>query len=285
MARHKLLVFALLLLAGAGGGWFWQHQQLARLRADLARLQATAADVDALREELARLRQTQVDPAELERLRQGQTELLRLRGETARLRQQLQEERQARRNVPVRPSDPPPVATEETPPPVETFKAVVSANVATGQTLVTGGWITPDGKRGLVLVEPSLSVNPGEARQVTLQARLVTLPEELLGQLGLDAQRTGEKETSASTVLNPDQSAALSQRLENTPGVDVLAAPKVSTLDGRQAAVKLINTQTAGEWPRELGHTIDFVPQVSPDGASVNLTVIAQLRMPAPTRP
>jgi hypothetical protein len=168
---------------------------------------------------------------------------------------------------------------------VETFKAVVSANVATGQTLVTGGWITPDGKRGLVLVEPSLSTTPGEARHVTLQARLVTLPEELLGQLGLDAQRTAEKETSASTVLHPDQAAALLQRLENTPGVDVLAAPKVSTLDGREASVKLLNTQTGDEPPRDLGHTIDFVPQVSPDGASINLTVIARLRMPAPTRP
>jgi hypothetical protein len=285
MARPKSLVLVALLLACAGAGWFWQHQQLTRLRADHARLQASAAELDSLREELTRLRQTQVDPAELERLRQGQSELLRLRGETSRLRQQLQEERQAKRNVPANPGATPPVATEETPPPVETFKAVVSANVATGQTLVTGGWITPDGKRGLVLVEPSLSATPGEARHVTLQARLVTLPEELLGQLGLDAQRTAEKETSASTVLHPDQAAALLQRLENTPGVDVLAAPKVSTLDGREASVKLLNTQTGDEPPRDLGHTIDFVPQVSPDGASINLTVIARLRMPAPTRP
>ena len=97
MTKPRLFTFAALLVAGCAGFLFWQQQGLRRLRADNARLLANATELDSLREEVSRLRQTQADAAELERLRQTQAELLRLRGETSQLRRQLKEEQQARR--------------------------------------------------------------------------------------------------------------------------------------------------------------------------------------------
>jgi hypothetical protein len=282
MNRPKLSAIGVLLLVCLAAGLYWQHRQLRHLQGDHARLLVNTAELDSLRDEFSRLRQSQADSAELERLRQGQAELLRLRSEASRLRQQLKEAQQASGGARIKQESSPAVFGEETPAPIETFKATVRSTLAAGQTLVTGGWVTPDGKRGLVLVDPIIFGNPGEARQVTLQARLVALPDDVLGEIGLEAQRCGDKETSAATILNPDQSAALLQRLEGTAGVDVLAAPKVSTLDGRQAQVRLVRVQTAGESPTDLGHTIDFVPHVSPDGASLDLTVIAQLKLQTP---
>ena len=282
MTRPKLLAFGVPLLVCLSAGLYWQHRQLQRLGDDHARLLANGAELDSLRDEISRLRQSQVDPAELERLRQGQAELLRLRGEASQLRRQLKDAEQARRSARVKDSPPVSAPVEEESAPVETYTAAVRASLASKQTLITGGWAVPNGKRGLVLIEPAIGSDADQAGQVVIQARFVELPEEVLFKLGMDGLKSDGKESSAQSILTAEQSEAVISVLKETQGVNVLSAPKISTLDGRQAQMKVGGTRTVNGVVFEVGPSVDVVPHVSPDGNSVDLTVIARLRYQTP---
>jgi uncharacterized protein YdcH (DUF465 family) len=280
MTKTKLLALGTLVLLCAGAGWFWQSQQLQRMRAENARLAETAAEADSLREEVTRLRQQQVDPAELERLRQSQSELLRLRGEASRLRQQLKEAELARRNAALAKESPPASApAEEAVSPVVTYSATLRTKLASGQTLITGGWATAEGKRTLVLVEPVVG-GPDAPGIVTIQTRFAEMPEDVFSKSGFDWMKTGTKESSAQSILNADQAAHLVATLEGSQGVDVLSAPKVQTLDGHRARVESTTVRTLGPGETHaLEPVVNFVPTISADGRSVDLTVIAQLKL------
>lgn len=279
MTKPRLFTFAALLLACVAGLWFWQQQNIRRLQADNARLLANSTEMDSLREEVLRLRRTQADAAELERLRQAQSELLRLRGEASQLRRQLKEAQQARRTPPATGSAPASASPEEAAPLVETFSATVRASLSSKQTLITGGWTLPGGKRTVVLIEPTIGTRTGLAGRVDIQARFVELPEDTFAKLGLDGLKSDGKESSSQTILGPDQAALLIASLETTQGVNVLSAPRLSTGDGRQARIICSTTQTVGGEASELGPMIDVIPHISPDGGSVDLSVIAQIRL------
>lgn len=284
MTKPKFLAFGIIMLVFAclTAGLFWQHQQLQRMRADNARLHADGAELDSLRDEISRLRQAQPDPADLERLRQGQTELLRLRGEASQLRRQLKDVEQARRSARVKDSPPVSALAEEEAAPVETYTAAVRASLTSKQTLITGGWAVPNNKRGLVLIEPAIGGDADQAGQVIIQARFVELPEEVLSKVGMDGLKSDGKESSAQSILTAEQSEAVISMLKETQGVNVLSAPKISTLDGRQAQMKVGGTRTVNGVVFEVGPSVDVVPHVSPDGNSVDLTVIARLRYQTP---
>jgi len=282
MTKPKLLAIGGIVLACLAAGLFWQRQQLQRVRADNARLLANGAELDSSREEISRLRQAQADPAEFERLRQGQAELLRLRGEVSQLRRQLKDMEQGSRSARAKDSAPVSSLDEGESAPVETYTAAVRASLASKQTLITGGWAVPNNKRGLVLIEPAIGGDADQAGQVIIQARFVELPEEALSKVGMDGLRSDGKESSAQFILTAEQSQAILSALQETQGVNFLSAPKISTLDGRQAQIKVGGTRTVNGVVFEVGPSVDVVPHVSADGNLVDLTVIARLRYQTP---
>ena len=284
MTKAKLVVFVAVLLAGVGASLFWQQRTLQRLQIENAALRASAAESDRLREENARLVQSQIDPAEIQRLRAGQSELLRLRSEVSQLRQELKEKQSAAAKQAAIAKETPPPASDPPVSPVETYLATTRATVGWQQTLVTGGWTMPSGKRALVLIQPQRV--EGGPNEVMLQTRILELPETILRQLGLQGLASENKQSSSQAILTSEQSDALIQALEKTSGVDLLSAPRISTLNDRQAQVKIANelkVSGSGE-TYETGPLIDVVPHISADGTSVYLNVIAQLRTPVPAR-
>jgi len=283
MTKPRLLAFGALLIVGVSTVLLWQHRTIQRLEAENAGLRASTAELDSLRQENSRLTQTQTDPAELERLRKAQSEIPRLRAEVSRLRQELKE-KQNKRAAPAMES---PSATTPgaEPAAVETYRAEVQATLATGQILVTGGWTTAAGNRTLFLIEPAITTAADQADQVALQTRFVELPDQVLGKVGLEGLKSEGKETSSKAILTFEQNEALVKALEATPDVSILSAPRVSTLDGRQAQVKVGSLRTIAGQTYELGPTVDIVPRISPDGVSVALTIIAQLRLQSPPAP
>jgi hypothetical protein len=284
VTKSKFLFAVLLIALATSVGWLlWDR---ACLRAESVRVREGLAELEGLRAENARLLQAQSDPAEAERLRQIQPELLRLRGEVTRLRQQLKETQSglAKRT----PRDPSPGATATNSPalPVETYTATLQARLTPKQTLVTGGWTTRDGKRALFLIEPDLASQPGEPGQVTLRTRIVEMPDAVLTQCGLDALRSEDKQTALQTVLTAEQNLALAKTMESAAEVEILSAPAVTTLDGRQAQVQVTEIRTApnGE-TYETGPLIDITPSLSADGGTIDLRIAAQLRLPTAPAP
>jgi len=283
MKKPKLVAFTTLILAGLTLSLLVEERTNRALRMENTGLRGRASELDQLREENSRLSHGQTDPAEMERLRSAQSELLRLRGEVAQLRQQLKEKTAESTRQGAVAKEAAPAPNEQPVSAVETYVATSHAAVTWQQTLVTGGWKLPSGKRAMVLIQPqSVGGGANEPGQVEIQTRIAELPEELLAQVGLDRLKSETKQSSSQAVLNSEQTEQLVNALQQTAGVDFLTAPRITTLDGRQAQVKVRNemkSATSGE-TYEVGPSIDIVPHISADGASVTFsTVLLSLPM------
>ena len=282
--RAPFLILAGFVLAGFALLLFFQQRAFQDLARQNAILRTKAAEAELARAEAAPAALAPEDSSELQRLRASQPELLKLRGEVAQLRRQLQELQAASGgSIPVSPDTP--TAPEQPASPIETYAARVHASVAWGQTLATGGWLLASGKRGVVLIQPELAGAAGQPGQLVLQTRIVEMPEEVFDQVGLNGLKSDGKQSSAQTILNPEQAEGLVKALGRTVGVDLLSAPKISTLDGRPAQLKVADTRVISGKTYESGPVVDIVPQISPDGNSVDLSVLAQLRLPVKTDP
>lgn len=279
MTKPRILVGSVLFLAVIAGLLLWQQKAVRSLESENSRLRQATLELESLRDENARLAQGRIDPAELERLRAGQSELIRLRGQVAQLRRQVAEAAN-KRPAPV-PGTSPAAAAEPSAPPVETYSATAHAVVPWKQTLITGGWTLPSGKRALVLIQPH-PVEGDQVGQIELQTRIIEMPDSGFAQFGLDGMKTDNKLSSFSGLLTVEQTDAVIKALEQMEGVTVLSAPKVTTLSGRQAQVKVVDVKTAPSGEKyEVGPSIDMVPQISADRRSVDLTVSAQLKIPS----
>lgn len=92
-------------------------------------------------------------------------------------------------------------------------------------------------------------------------------------QLPLAAMNSG----SFSIVLSPQETADLLKTCEKTEGVDLISAPKVTTLDGRQARVSVVETKSFNGEEVEMGPTVDILPVLAPDLSNINLSIEAKI--------
>ena len=266
MTRKLLTVLLVLACAILVSQWVNIRKLRAegeQIRAELSQGQASRADQEQTRE-----------LAEQDRLRSDQSELNRLRAEVSQLRKdikaaQLAATREAvMTNAPAEPANP-----------AQGYSANVRANVPFNQTLVTGGWKLPSGKHALFFVAPLLMdrvgnvAQPGSgADQISLETHIVELSEQALAKLGLDSLKTDSMETTSQLTLDGTQALAILNDLRQTQGVDVLGAPRVLTLSGRQAQVRIAET----------GPMADVVPTIGADGQSAELQIKAQMPLLAP---
>lgn len=269
-----------IVVVALSGGMVWQWRALRMAQAENAALNAAAAEGDLLKEEVEQLRKNVPDAGELEKTRQAQSELLRLRGEVSQLREQLKEEREARAAAGRAPM---PVAapqvTDDASPMVLSYKSELSTTLGPKQALLTGGWRMQDGNRGLVLVQPTVSGESNGQDKVSLQTYFVALPEEVLSSFGLEAISVEGAESSTQAIMDTDQFQSLVSNLKETKGVTFMTAPKISTLDGHQAALKIGGVRTIDGETFEVGPSIDILPHIiRPKGNGLNMTVVARIR-------
>ena len=256
---------------------FVQYQGLRRLNAEGARLRALLADAHARAEAEGNSRAAQPTDSELERLREERSELVRLRGQVAELRRDLKSMQQAM--VRATAASAAAMTSVTAADLVQAFVANVQVTVPPQQTLVTGGWKLPSGKHALFFIEPVVgdADSPG---QISVQTRIVELSEEALTRHGLTGLRSDAAETGGQLLLTDAQQREILGALEQEEGTSVLAAPRVLSLSGRQAQIKVVETtmMPTGE-SFETGPVLDLVPTVAADGRSVDLRVSAQMRL------
>ncbi len=117
-----------------------------------------------------------------------------------------------------------------------------------------------------------------------------------------NARVSAAKNGSLLGIFTEQQYAVLMRALEQRSGVDVLSAPKVTTVSGRQAQIQVVDLKTivTGANPAALiqpnqttppptnlsslltaqvplGPVVDLIPNVSADGRTINLRIIASL--------
>lgn len=201
------------------------------------------------------------------------TELLRLRGEVARLRKEAEAvaaDAKEAKDLQSRWLD-----VVSNTPPIRTYTSTSMTTAAWGQTILSGGWKTPSGKRAIVLT----TLHRGDdVKQVTIMSKVLEYTEEAGEALGLAQYNIEGQIASRAHILNPDQAKALQSAAQQDERVKLVAAPGVTTLSGRQAQLQAVDVrQTASGEKYSTGPVVDFIPIISPDGESVHVLVSAQL--------
>ncbi len=243
-----------------------QHRQIQALQAQAAAAQPQAAESTRLQAEVDRLRALE---AEAQTLRQQNRDLPRLRGDLARLRQELAAATNRSSATAVNRS------VETTPAPASqtnfaTFTGTARASLASGQTLVMGGWPLEPGKRTLALFTPETGEG-GKPDGILIRGLYVQVPESALAGPGWEQFQAVTKDANSSGVFDTDHAKALVEALRKLPGVEILSQPRLSTGSG------VTGTIFVGE---ENGASVitTLSPVLSPDSQSIDLTVSNALR-------
>lgn len=271
------IVMGALIAAGLTTAVVWQFNAHRRLAAENVRWRAQAAALERSRLDGEALR-TNTDSAQLERLRAEHNELLRLRGEVASLRTQVRDatNAMARLAAAERARRASSSTNAEVLRPVISYQATAAAHIPTGHALLTGGWMTQEGKRVLVMLSSEV-VNSATASQILLQAKWVEMPDDVFSALGLDALKTGATETTLNQVMDDPQYRALVHALEDKAGVDLLSAPRVVTSDGVAAQVSVTERKVIDGESFDVGPTLDLIPRIAADKNGIDVDVRARL--------
>jgi|GEM_PF-1320970 len=124
--------------------------------------------------------------------------------------------------------------------------------------------------------------------QLVIQAKFIEVPtqddpelKELVSATKLSFKplsqlkaETNQIETAFYTILPNADFQGFLKYIENRRGVEMLAAPSITTLSGRQAHIAIGDKQSDGQ---SYGPSCDFIPTVSQDQKMIDLTSIAQV--------
>ncbi|HZQ47249.1 MAG TPA: sigma-70 family RNA polymerase sigma factor [Verrucomicrobiae bacterium] len=244
-----------------------------KLRAENAALLEQNQLLDQIRNENERLSNLVARAGQPGLAKDQLAELLRLRGEATRLRNQL-------KNAPV-------IAQATTPNPVPTattnndslkpFTANFTVRVGNRQTLMTGGWSITPGKRTFMVTTPTIQPVNGNVKPVLIESIVFEIPEELLTQFGMDQLKIDGRESSLQTMLPAADSADMIKRLEATVGVSILSKPRLSTASGIEGHMFIGNQDTNRTTSN---FNIGLMPNVTPDGSAVDLSLNGEIDPP-----
>jgi len=126
--------------------------------------------------------------------------------------------------------------------------------------------------------------------QIMVETRFVELRQDHLKALGLDflsnqASRpanpapasTSTENRDAVIVLTASQAKATLQKVREMTGVDVLSAPRMTTLSGRQAEISVTQSGNVAGRAVQLGPRLELLAMVADDGFTIGVNSIATL--------
>jgi general secretion pathway protein D len=139
--------------------------------------------------------------------------------------------------------------------------------------------------------------------QIGIQVRFIEVPDEVAREVWGNSYLTNGAGTQPRVaVLTTRQAAALRKKLESLGTTNLLGAPEITTLSGRQVQVRMASTQRVATLISEqaltppgitatneaeralyetnsisLGLTLDVLPNVLEDGYAISLTLIPTL--------
>ena len=209
------------------------------------------------------------------------SELLRLRGEVTRLRENASNAAASNLAVATN-SMPAPVINT----PAKALNASLTARVPNDDTLITGGWSNGPGTRLLLLVTPTLvdgrgwKVNPANIQaqmdnslEVTIRTKLVQVADAALAQTGLDNLVSDTPDSSQSKVFTEEDAGNLISKLQQNNGVEILSSPNVTTMDGRESTLEVVAPGDTGTRVTSL----DVLPNLAADRKTWILSVYARV--------
>lgn len=127
----------------------------------------------------------------------------------------------------------------------------------------------------LLALEQIIGLLNRPPHQIQIETLIVELDAQELASLKLGDVPSAEP--SKPILLTPADLKRLVIDLEQRRGVDIVAAPKITTLVDRQASVRIgpDEGEKVGQTPT--GITVDLLPWLEPDEVTVNLSVTGEL--------
>jgi len=143
----------------------------------------------------------------------------------------------------------------------------------------------------LEIVQNSLALFNYSPPQITIEAKFVEVGGKHAKELGLDwflgnlvlANGTmsvpnwppGNRTNDLVGILTASQVKVVFKTIEQRAGTDILSAPKVTTLSGRQAGISALQTTEVSGKALQTGPALKILPLVSTDGITLNLDAYA----------
>ena len=112
-----------------------------------------------------------------------------------------------------------------------------------------------------------------EVQQVVLQGRVVELSHERMSELLKSGFPPVADEKNFNLKVDGETAAAVLGLFEKSEGVEILSAPRVTTVDGREARVSVTSALALPDGAVPPGIEIGFVPTVLPDKESTHLKI------------
>ncbi len=247
------------------------RNQNAALRHELAILRTATAEASHPPATNSGGAQAKLSSDELRRLRKEHLELLSLRGRFTQLANELRQRNAAGTQADGNPN--PSLGEKEADSIL--FTAALTNRVASGNTLVVGGWPQKE-MRVYLLATPMIKQGDGTpgGRQITVQSQLVGAPESFWDEIGWGAFKSDTRRSTLACILTPEQLGSLSQAINETKDAGMAgASPPVTGSDGERMqlswGIPEVNESQSG-----LLMGIDLYPRISPDGLSVDLELL-----------
>ncbi len=280
---HKTLIAATLaVVTGAG---IYEARKASSLQAQVQTLQQQQALLDG---QLQKLRDEHDDSANqsaslADKLggSGSSSELLKLRAEVNRLRNELNEAAAAGKDALAYQAEVLQVLSNT--PPVRTLVAASTASVPWNDTAVLGGWKTPSGKRAIILA----NIGHGDdATQIMITSKILEYTEAAGEKLGFSKFNTDDSLPTRPNTLTAEQASELLRLAQGSEEVTLVGAPRISTGSGDQAQIQVVGQHSTPSGQKyTTGQVVDVIPTVSPDGQSVQLVMTAQLSYLIPILP
>ena len=278
--QKTVVTTTIAVLVGVG---VYEAHQASQLRQQTRALQIQQASLAEQLQQLANQQETnQLAAADANSSpKTDANELLRLRATVAKLRREAEELSAASKDAMIFQASVLDVLSNT--PPIRTFVATAVVSVPWDQTVATGGWKTPNGKRALVLA----TVQRGEnADQVSIKSRIIEYTEAGEKELGISNFLDENYQTPKGIItLDAKQAADFLGHIGNSSDISLTTEMTVITLSGRQAQIQSADMrQTPSGEKYSTGPIIHYVPTISGDRQSLQLVMLAQLnyRIPLP---
>ena len=152
------------------------------------------------------------------------------------------------------------------------FKTSLRVRLASGETVVAGGWASGPGKRMLALCTPVIDAQSG---QMTFSMQFMDAPEAVWNRLGLGNVRSDSRQSAESVTLAAGALETVLKAARRERGVDTLSTPRVVTFDGRAAQVSIGRDNDPNGMI-----SVSLMPKLTADRSAMDLSLDAQLPVP-----
>jgi len=171
-------------------------------------------------------------------------------------------------------------------PGIRKYGALARATLSPGETLVTGGWTTKDGSPIVVFVTPTWVDSAGNKIEgplngatpdLAMDTKIASVLAEDIERLGLGNFLAADNKSTVAVKLSDSEFTSLISAIEQSSGANMLGMPRVISTEQRpQVMVSYQQEEMIAGKNQTVGPSVDMMPLLSQDGASVDLGVIVR---------